>query len=276
MDGPVSERAGTTVNPDRLETARRALRNGNYHRAVASLAGATAPPAGKPTIEEITAYAWDGIARTGRRSAPPSSAPVLSRPGLQRVLRWLTAEELRTGEAALSERRLNRAIDAFEQALRVDGRGSRASLLLATALYRSVDRELRQPTPELDRTGDDLEQATALLGIAATDPDLRERAAHVTRLVDRRRADLADLRRGRARSRALDEYLKRHNAFLARYGRARITMAEKSIARRSLARLNTDLIRLRRQYPADSAEGRKLTELADTVATMQQRFKYVV
>jgi hypothetical protein len=53
-------------------------------------------------------------------------------------------------------------------------------------------------------------------------------------------------------------------------------MAEKSIARRSLARLNTDLIRLRRQYPADSAEGRKLTELADTVATMQQRFKYVV
>jgi hypothetical protein len=277
MDGPVPERAGITVRHDRLEIARRALRNGDYHRAVASLAGASAPPVGKPTIEEVTAYAWDGIARTGRRSAPPpTSAPVLTRTALQRVLRWLTAEELRTGEAALASKHLNRAIDAFERALRVDGRGTRASLLLATALYRSVDRELRQPTPELNRTGDDLDQATALLDLAATDPDVRDRAAHLTRLVDRRRADLASLRGRRARSRALTDYVKLHNAFLARYGKGRVTMAEKSIARRSLARLNTDLIRLRRQYPADSTEGRKLTELADAVATMQQRLKHVV
>jgi hypothetical protein len=277
MDGPVFERAGTVAQHDRLEPIRRALRSGDYHRAVALLARAPATSAGQPTIDEITAYAWDGIARTGRRTAPPpSSAPSLTRTALQRVLRWLTAEELRTGAAALSEQHLNRAIDALERALRVDGRGSRASLLLATALYRSVDRELRHAEPELGRTGEDLERATALLGVAATDRALSDRAAQLTLQVDRRRADLAALRRRRARSRALSDYVKRHNGFLVRYGKGRITMAEKSIARRSLAGLNTDLVRLRRHYPADSAEGRKLAELAEAVTTMQQRLKHVV
>ena len=277
MDGPVFERAGTVVQPDRLEPIRRALRGGDYYRAVALLARAPAPSAGQPAIDEIAAYAWDGIARTGRRAAPPpSAAPSLTRTALQRVLRWLTAEELRTGAAALSGQHLNHAIDALERALRADGRGSRASLLLATALYRSVEREFREPAPALDRTGEDLERATALLGVAATDRALRDRAAQLTLRVDRRRVDLAAMRERRARSRAFTDYMKRHNAFFARYGKGRITMAEKSIARRSLAGLNTDLTRLRRQFPADSAEGRKLAALAQAVTAMQQRLKHVV
>jgi len=55
-----------------------------------------------------------------------------------------------------------------------------------------------------------------------------------------------------------------------------MTTSEKSHARRSLARLATDLAALIRQYPADSPEAHRLTETAHAVAQIQSRLRHVV
>jgi hypothetical protein len=263
-------RAGT----DRPAAVRTALRRCDYRRALALLRGVPALSGGAPPVDEIVAYARERLARAHRRFR----SATLDRDALQRVLIWLTADELRAGEQALSGEHLSRAIANFERALRVDGRGSRAALLLAMALYRSVTRELTTHAgPELDRTYADLDHALALLDRAALDPPLRPRAAALARAVDRQRDVLGRLRRRRVRSRALTEYLGRYNAFMTRYhGGRMMTSSEKSHARRSLARLSTDLGTLRRQYPADSPEGRRLAEIAGAVGAMQTRLRNVV
>jgi hypothetical protein len=263
-------RAGT----DRPAAIRSALRRCDYRRALSLLRGVTELPGGAPPASEIAAYAQERLARVHKRSRTTT----LDRDALQRVLVWLTADELRAGEQALTGVHLSRAIASFERALRIDGRGSRAALLLAMALYRSVTRELTtHDDPELNRTYDDLDHALALLDRAALDPPLRPRAAELARAVDRQRQVLARLRRRRVRSRALGEYLTRYNAFMARYrGGRMMTSSEKSHARRSLARLATDLGTIRQQYPPDSPEGHKLAEIADAVAGMQTRLRNVV
>jgi hypothetical protein len=267
-------RAPTRAGTDRPAAVRTALRRCDYRRALSLLRGVPELSGGAPPVDEITAYARERLARANRRVR----AATLDRDALQRVLLWLTADELRTGEQALSGEHLNRAIASFERALRIDGRGSRAALLLAMALYRSVTRELStRGDPELDRTYDDLDHALALLDRAALDPPLRPRAAELARAVDRQRDVLARLKQRRVRSRALDEYLTRYNAFMTRYrGGRMMTTSEKSHARRSLARLATDVGILRRQYPIDSPEGRRLAEIAQAVTGMQAKLRNVV
>jgi hypothetical protein len=267
-------RAPARAGTDRPAAVRTALRRCDYRRALALLRGVTALSGGAPPPREIAAYAQERLARAHRRSRTTT----LDRDALQRVLVWLTADELRAGEQALSGEHLNRAIASFERALRIDGRGSRAALLLAMALYRSVTRELTtHDDPELDRTYDDLDQALALLDRAALDPPLRPHAAKLAGAVDRQRQVLTRLKQRRVRSRTFGEYVTRYNAFMTRYhGGRMMTSSEKSHARRSLARLATDLGGIRRQYPADSPEGRKLAEIADAVTTMQAKLRHVV
>ncbi len=267
-------RAPARAGTDRPAAIRTALRRCDYRRALSLLRGVTDLPGGAPPAAEIAAYAQERLARVHKRSRTTT----LDRDALQRVLIWLTADELQTGEQALSGAHLNRAIASFERALRIDGRGSRAALLLAMALYRSVTRELTtNGDPELDRTYDDLDHALALLDRAALDPPLRPHAARLAGKVDRQRQILTRLKQRRVRSRALGEYLGRYNAFMTRYhGGRMMTSSEKSHARRSLARLATDLGTIRRQYPADSPEGHKLSEIADAVTAMQAKLRNVV
>jgi hypothetical protein len=267
-------RAPARAGTDRPAAIRTALRRCDYRRALSLLRGVTELPAGAPPAAEIAAYAQERLARAHRRSR---TTP-LDRDALQRVLVWMTADELRAGEQALSGAHLNRAIATFERALRIDGRGSRAALLLAMALYRSVTRELtRHEDPELDRTYDDLDHALALLDRAALDPPLRPHAAQLASAVDRQRLILTRLKQRRVRSRAFGEYVGRYNAFMTRYhGGRMMTSSEKSHARRSLARLATDLDKIRSQYPPDSPEARKLSEIAGAVAAMQSKLRNVV
>lgn len=263
-------RAGT----DRSAVIRTALRRCDYRRALSLLRGVSDLSGGAPPAAEVAAYAQERLARAHRRSRPTT----LDRDALQRVLMWLTADELQAGEQALSGAHLNRAIASFERALRIDGRGSRAALLLAMALYRSVTRELtRHEHPELDRTYDDLDHALALLDRAALDPPLRPHAAQLASAVGRQRQILTRLKQRRGRSRAFGEYLGRYNAFMTRYhGGRMMTSSEKSHARRSLARLATDLDAIRRQYPAESPEARKLAEISDAVTGMQAKLRNIV
>ncbi|GIJ60455.1 hypothetical protein [Virgisporangium aurantiacum] len=267
-------RAPARAGTDRPAAIRTALRRCDYRRALALLRGVTELPDGAPSPDEIAAYAQERLSRLHKRPR----ATTFDRDALQRVLVWLTADELRAGEQALSGEHLSRAIASFERALRIDGRGSRAALLLAMALYRSVIRELStHDEPELNRTYTDLDQALELLDRAALDPPLRPRAAELARAVDRQRQVLARLRQRRVRSRALGEYIGRYNAFMTRYhGGRMMNSSEKSHARRSLARLSTDLGNLRRQYPVDSPEGRRLVEIAKAVADMQAKLRNIV
>jgi len=267
-------RAPARAGSDRSAAIRTSLRRCDYRRALSLLRGVTELSGGAPPAHEIAAYAQERLARAHRRPRPTT----LGRDALQRVLVWLTADELQAGEQALSGAHLNRAIASFERALRIDGRGSRAALLLAMALYRSVTRELTtNGDPELDRTYDDLDHALALLDRAALDPPLRPHAAQLANAVDRQRTILTRLKQRRVRSRAMNEYVGRYNAFMTRYhGGRMMTSSEKSHARRSLARLSTDLGTIRRQYPADSPEGHKLDEIADAVADMQAKLRNVV
>ena len=268
-------RAPARAGTDRPAAVRTALRRCDYRRALALLRGVTG------TVRRRAAARRDRRVRPGTAGPRCTSGPArprFDRDALQRVLVWLTADELRAGEQALSGEHLNRAIASFERALRIDGRGSRAALLLAMALYRSVTRELTtHDDPELDRTYDDLDHALALLDRAALDPPLRPRAAELARVVDRQRQVLARLRQRRVRSRALGEYidpLQRVHDPLPR--RPHDDHSEKSHARRSLARLATDLGNLRRQYPIDSPEGRRLAEIAEAVTDMQTKLRNVV
>jgi hypothetical protein len=268
-------RAPARAGTDRPAAIRTALRRCDYRRTLSLLRGVTDLPDGAPPVGEIAAYAQERLSRLHKRSRTTAA---FDRDALQRVLLWLTADELRTGEQALSGEHLSRAIASFERALRIDGRGSRAALLLAMALYRSVIRELTtHDEPELNRTYTDLDHALELLDRAALDPPLRPRAAALARAVDGQRQVLARLRQRRIRSRALGEYIGRYNAFMTRYrGGRMMTTSEKSHARRSLARLATDLGSLRSQYPVESPEGRRLAEIAMAVADMQARLRNVV
>jgi hypothetical protein len=267
-------RAPARAGTDRPAAIRTALRRCDYRRALSLLRGVTDLPDGAPPVREIVGYAQERLSRLNKRSG----APAFDRDALQRVLVWLTADELRAGEQALSGEHLSRAIASFDRALRIDGRGGRAALLLAMALYRSVIRELStHDEPELNRTYTDLDHALELLDRAALDPPLRPRAAELARAVDRQRQVLARLRQRRLRSRVLGEYIGRYNAFMTRYhGGRMMNSSEKSHARRSLARLSTDLGNLRRQYPLDSPEGHRLAEIAKAVADMQAKLRNVV
>jgi hypothetical protein len=267
-------RAAARAGTDRSAAIRTALRRCDYRRALSLLRGVTDMPDGVPPPGEIAAYAQERLSRLHKRSRTST----LDRDALQRVLVWLTADELRAGEQALSGEHLNRAIATFERALRIDARGARAALLLAMALYRSVTRELStHDDPELNRTYEDLDHALGLLDRAALDPPLRPRAAELASAVDRQRQILTRLRQRRVRSRALEEYLTRYSAFMSRYhGGRMMTSAEKSHARRSLARFATDLGTLRRQYPIGSPEGHKLAEVARAVGEMQAKLRNVV
>lgn len=277
--GPPAEPSAGRAGADRPAAVRSALRRCDYRRALSLLRGVTSLAGNAPPPADLAAYAQERLARTHRHTRRGSAVrPTLDRDALQRVLVWLTTDELRAGEQALRGEHLNRAIVSFERALRIDGRGSRAALLLAMALYRAVTRELTShDDPELDRTRTDLDHALDLLDRAALDPPLRPRAAELARAVDRQRQVLARLKQRRVRSRAFGEYLGRYNAFMTRYhGGRMMTTSEKSHARRSLARLATDLETLRRQYPADSPEGHHLGEIAAAVAGMQGRLRNVV
>jgi hypothetical protein len=85
-------------------------------------------------LHERWAYAQDRLTGNGRTSLPPDV--------LQRVIAWVTAEELEAGERALAADRPFAAARFTLAADRIDPRGTRAAFLHAGALHRAAEKSL--------------------------------------------------------------------------------------------------------------------------------------
>jgi hypothetical protein len=257
-----------------VEEARRRLRDGRRFEAAELLDRcARVLPRHEPDYPQLAerrAYAHDRSTGDGQTSLPPDV--------LQRVITWLTREELEAGERELADNRPWAAAKRFAAADAIDARGTRAALLQALALQRAARRAEGRAT-EQNATGQNpaelhkaeryLRRAAALIGRAGTDPVLRKQTDELGARID---AQLAELKEGQAvatRIAAARACLADYNTFVRHYNENPLrSTLDYANFRSSLATLGARINRLRRTCPAESEEGRLLAQLAEGVADM--------
>ncbi len=260
------------------EVARRRLRRG-YRLEAAELLdrcvkALTADGRADPDLDERWAYAHDRC--TGNRGT--SLAPDV----VQRVVVWVTREELEDGRRELAADRPFAAARCFAAADAIDARGTRSGFLHATALHRAAVTAVRRATAaetpagpaadvlgHLDRAGRCLRRAVPLARRALADPSLElaaeELVATLTRqleALDRRRAAAARIAAACACLVDYEAYARHHRGPALPASRADLD---------TLGTLAGRITRLRAGAPAGSAEARLLATLADGVADLQTR-----
>ena len=244
-----------------VETARHHLRDGDARAALDVLrrCGDAAD------VEAYRSYAHELL--RGRPYGEPDDVRWPDRATLQRVLRWLTREELDAGSRALDERRYAAAIDAFRDADRIDDRGTESARLHATALHEYVSSALtRRPPLDLDRARSHLTTARRL-AVRAAATSLVEPIDRLLKTVERQRAD-------RKVTVAVDRLIQQYNHLVRFYDRnPPRTAMERGNFRSSLAPISGQVIRLRRQVPAGSTDGLRLAELAEEIAKKLAGFR---
>jgi signal transduction histidine kinase len=263
------------ADDDPIERVRLHLRSGASGAAVAILRQYTGPV--DDHYHAVRAYAYElRRAQSGvRERTEPADLRRLDAAALQRVLRWLTREELRAGEKALAEGRFAAAVDLFRAADRIDDRGVDAALLQATALYEFVSSALSRQQPlDLDRARRHLTAAARLTQRATADAALAVRGEHLAAEIDTllRRVDQGRERQRRVQE--VDNVVRRFKALVAHSERnpPRVMM-ERTNLRTSLAPIGGEVTRLRRRHPADSPEGRLLAEVAGEIEVIQAQFR---
>jgi hypothetical protein len=266
----------------RLERARQHLRAGRPRDAVHALSIRGQPADQSDLFQDVHAYATQRLAEHKDRARKTNTVPSLDAAAVQRVLRWLTREELDAGRQALAEGRVVAAANALEAAAHIDDRGALASQLHAKALLEYVRKDMGQQEPSpLDRTRDLLDKAAHLARRAARDPVLRDTADALMAEIDPLLADvngrLAQEAARRAREaghKEIDDLVRRWNAMIEHYGgRTFIYDVEVANLRSSLATLQTDVNTQSRRHPPDSPEGRHLADLKLQIAELLARFR---
>jgi len=262
---------------ERLEAARVALRRRELRRAIALLDEIASVRAEDADFADIRAYAHDRLIRSlppaARAAMPMAGRHRLTPMALQKVLAWLTREELDEGAAALNNREYVRAAEVLDRINQIDHRGGQAAYLQATAIYRSVVTGLARPTPPaLAAAKENLRRAATLTDRASVSADYREPAKRLRAEIDAAAQRIA----GASRVRPVNALVERYNLLVARYTGGTITMFEASNARRSLAGLSTEVANLRHQYDARSGEGRTLADLAAAIIGLQRQLSNVV
>lgn len=254
-------------------------------------------------LAERWAYAQDRCTGNGRTSLTPAV--------LQRVIAWLTAEELAAGERALAADRPFAAARFALAADRIDPRGTRSAFLQATALHRAAQKSLaraaevgeadilaegpgavgpadftglttelpherdpRRSVPaHLQRADRCLRNAIPLILRASADPELRLECDYLSDAVERRLHALTERRATTDRMAAACACLVDYDAFVRHYAdQALRRPADRSSFRSSLGALAARIDRLLDCSPAGSAEARLLITLAGGVANMQRAF----
>jgi hypothetical protein len=257
-----------------VEVARRRLRDGYRFEAAELLDRCiqVLPPleAHDPELVERRAYAHDRSTGDGQTSLPADV--------LQRVIGWLTREELESGLRELADNRPWAAAKRFAAADAIDPRGTRAALLQALALQRAARRaEGRAPdrgTAELHKADGYLRRAATLLNRAATDPALRPQAAELSTAISNQLAGLHTRQTEAARTDAARALLADYNTFVRHYNENPLRSAhDYRNFRSSLTTLGTRINRLHRTCPPGSDEDRLLTQLADGVADMRRKLR---
>jgi hypothetical protein len=231
-------------------------------------------------LEERWAYAHDRCTGDGATTLTPDV--------LQRVIVWITREELEAGERALAADRPFAAARFLIAADKIDARGTRSAFLHAMALHRaaqkSLDRADEHPvvpdvrgatltdpsvTAHLKRAERCFKRAVPLLERAARDPSLRLRSEHLLATIATQLDALEQRRSATERMAAACACLVDYDSF-ARHLGDQLRRTEHGDFRTSLAALGRRISNLRERSPATSAEARLLTTLADGVARMRR------
>jgi hypothetical protein len=228
-----------------------------------------------PQIREIQSYTLLRLDGTTSASEPGADEAEWLEPAeLERVLTWLTRDELTEAEQAIAERQYTRALRACTAAWRIDSRGATAALLRATALFRRLQEAVNgSRPPELQVQRDHLQEAARWAAHAATVDDARPQRESLVRAIDaaRRRVERdAALKRRMAPINAL---IKRFNNTMRVYPRS-IDMIQATNLRASLASLAADVERTRRKYPPGSPEWAALDELAAAIAKVLAQLRW--
>jgi hypothetical protein len=258
-----------------VEEARKRLRAGRRHEAAGlfdwCLRAFPRHETDDPLFAERRAYAFDLF--TGERET--SLLPEV----LQRVIVWVTREELEAGERELATGRPFAAAKCFAAADVIDPRGTRAALLHAVALQRAARkaaaRASETDSSELHNAERYLRNAIALAGRAATDPVFQARSAELAAAVETQLAELKERQALAGRQAAVRQCLEDYNAFVNHYNDNPLrTALDYANFRSSLATLGGRVNRLRRRCPPESEEGWLLTKLADGIAGMQRELPF--
>ncbi len=231
-------------------------------------------------LSERWAYAHDRCTGDGETTLPPDV--------LQRVIAWVTREELEAGEHALAADRPFAAARFLMAADTIDARGTRSAYLHAMALHRaaqkSLDRADDHPAvPEdrgaavtdpsvtalLKRDERCFKRAVPLVERAAGDPSLRLRCEHLLATIATQLDALERRRSATDRMAAACACLVDYDSF-ARHLGDQLRRTDHSDFRTSLAALGRRISNLRDLCPDTSAEARLLTTLAQGVARMQR------
>jgi hypothetical protein len=236
-----------------LETARAHLRVGDARGALPLLRDVL--PA-DPRLEEIRRY-------TELRIGTGDPNGGLEPAALERVLGWLTREELASAEDAIRDQHFTAALRACDAAWRIDHRGAHIALLRATALLRRLRLAVAgKPPPDLSVQHAHLEEAARWIRAAsAVDPARHAERDAIAQAID------ADLRRvdEELRVEPVKDLVGRFNTILRVYPESPSRMQAANM-RSSLAVLAADVERVQRRYAADGPEGRRLSELSITIA----------
>jgi tetratricopeptide (TPR) repeat protein len=192
-----------------IEEARRSLRDGHPRQAVKILEKLAGTLAGDETFDERLTYARERTLATESRTPVPGSTLTLA--AVQRVLAWLSREEMAHGDRALEAEDYRAAAVWFARARKRDDRHTAAALGEATAVYALARASIT-----------DLPQTWA---------GIRKTVTWVTHLLQR--ADLS------AQSAAADRTLAEDGAAVRR-AVAELTTANNALGRRADKNIKVD------------------------------------
>jgi hypothetical protein len=270
---PKSE--GRTTVETAVEVARRRLRRGLRLEAAELLdrcVQVVKPRLDDQNLTELWAYAHDRCTGDGDSSLAPEV--------LQRVITWLTREELEDGERELAADRPFAAARCFHAADAIDARGTRSALWHARALHRAAEKAIARSTASrptadapahLRRAERCLRRAAGLARRAGADPALRIEAEALVATIEARLPALTEVRAGTDRLAAACACLVDYDAFVSHYrNQAQRSPLDHDNFRTSLDSLAGRISRLRVTAPVASAEARLLATMANGVADMQR------
>jgi hypothetical protein len=265
-----------------VEVARRRLRRGHRLEAAELLDRCVQALArdhlDDRDLAERRAYAHDRCTGDRGTSLPPDV--------IQRVIIWLTREDLEAGRRELAADRPFAAARRFAAADAVDARGTRSAFLHATALHRAAVKAVRKATAaetagasgpagpdadvvsHLERAERCLRRAVPLARRSLADPALELAAEELVATLQRQLGTLRRRRADAARMAAACACLVDYQAFVRHGGPA---VADPDRFRASLGGLAGRISRLLGGAPDGSAEARLLGTLADGVAELQSQ-----
>jgi hypothetical protein len=251
-----------------------------------------------PALIERWRYAHDRCTGNGQTSLAPDV--------LERVIRWVTREELHAGEQALAAGHPFAAARFMIAADRIDDRGTRSAFLHATGLFRAAQESSSSVTvasavpaapfsaasfsaasfsaatpggdsvaAHLQRAERCFRRASTLLLRAYGDPALRLECDHMTATIAAELAALSERRAGTDRMAAACACLVDFDSLARHYDEVHLLSPSAQAGfRSSLGALAGRIRRLLHRSPPSSAEARLLVNLAGEVTAMQQTLTY--